>query len=81
MATIPQLQLDANISGLTQTVNDIITFLRERNEQGIKFQSFTQEQIDNFTDLSFEGTIVYNTTTQEANVSYVENEELLWRAF
>lgn len=81
MTSIPQPPMHPNVENLAQTVNDIITFLRDRNELGIKFQSFTQEEINNFTDLTFEGTIVYNATTHEANVAYVVNNVLSWRAF
>ena len=81
MANIPQPPLDLSNESLHRTLTDAITFMRERHEQGIKYQSFTQDEINGFTDLSYEGTIVYNSTTRESNVAYVSAGNLLWRAF
>lgn len=81
MANIPQPPVDTSNESIHRALTDTITFLRDRNEQGIKFQSFTQTQIDSFTDLSYEGTVLYNSTTREANVAFVSAGNLLWRAF
>ena len=81
MTSIPQPPMRPDAESMAKTINDIITFLRDRNQTGIKFQSFAQSEIDKFTNLTFEGTILYNSTTREANVAYVENDALKWRAF
>ena len=81
MASIPAApKTMANID-LHQTLTDVITFLRDVHENGLKFISFTQTQIDNLTDLSYQGTVVYNTTTEEPNTSYLDGGILKWRAF
>ncbi len=81
MASIPQPPFDKSPESLHGALKDLITFIRERNEAGIKFQGFTQAQIDSFTDISYEGTIVYNTDAQEANVAFVTGGNIAWRAF
>ena len=54
--------------------------MREIYEQVLKQTGFTQTQIDSFIDSSFLGTILYNTTTKESNVSYLDGSQVKWRA-
>ncbi len=80
MASIPQPPLGSSNDELHKTLSDLITFIRERFENGTKTQSYTQEQLDSFTDLSWLGTIVYNSNAGENYVSYLDGSEVNWRA-
>ncbi len=79
MADIPQSPTASDNSSLHSAINDTITYIRDRNENGLKFNSYTQDEIDGFTDLDYEGTMVYNSTTGKANVSYLDGSNVSWK--
>ena len=78
---LPQPPSTLHPNDLQRSVTDIITFLREFYDRGSKHAGFTQAQIDTFTDPSFLGTVLFNTTTNESNVSYLDAGVVKWRAF
>jgi len=77
---LPQPPLDNSNERLHRALTDIINFNRQIFEQGAKHPAFTQTQIDNFTEKSFLGTIVFNSTTNESNVAYLDGNDVKWRA-
>jgi len=79
MARLPQPPVDKNIETLHRSLTDVISFMRQTFDQGSKHPGFTQDQIDSFTDLSYLGTIVFNTTTNESNVSFLDGATVDWR--
>ena len=68
-ARIPKPPLTNDNKALHKHLTDLTNFLQEIYSNGLKHQGFTQAQIDNFTDLSFLGTLVYNEDTGESNIS------------
>lgn len=78
---IPQPPLDDSPQELKRALNDMTTFLRTMFNNGTKQATFTQAQIDGFTDQSFLGTTLFNTDTGESNVSYLDGGVVKWRAF
>ena len=80
MARLPQPPISNDTAAIKKSLTDIISFLRTIYDNGMKCQSFTQDQIDSFTDQSFLGTRVHNTTTGEQNVSYLDAGIVNWRA-
>lgn len=81
MARLPQPPVDSSNESIKKSLNDVISFMRETFDEGLQFVGFTQAQIDSFTDNKFLGTIVFNTDTQESNVSFLDNGQVNWRAF
>lgn len=81
MARLPQPPTTINNETMHRSLTDVISFLREIYDNGLKYAGFTQDQIDSFTDESFLGTVLFNTTTNESNVSYLDNGVVKWRAF
>lgn len=79
MARLPQPPLDMSNESLHRSLTDLINFNRQIFDNGAKHPSFTQQQINNFTDRSFLGAIVYNSTTNESNVSYLNGSVVDWR--
>ncbi len=80
MPRLPQPPISDDMADIKRSLTDIISFLRTIYDNGMKCQSFTQDQIDSFTDLSFVGTRVQNTTTGEQNVSFLDSGVVNWRA-
>ena len=80
MPRLPQPPTTENMADIKKSLTDIISFLRTIYDNGLKCQSFTQTQIDSFTDQSFLGTRVHNTNSGEQNVSYLDNGIVKWRA-
>lgn len=80
MARLPQPPLSNDNPNLHRSLTDIINFIHEIYDNGVKQPSFTQQQIDSFTDLSFLGTILFNSTTNESNVAYLSGSSVAWRA-
>ena len=78
---IPQAPLNSSNSHLQKSLTDTINFLRLMFNNGTKHAAFTQSQINAITNLDQAGTIVFNSTTNESNVSYVDAGVLKWRAF
>ena len=81
MARLPQPPMVINNETMHRSLTDVISFLRQIYDNGLKFQSFTQDQINSFTDQSFLGTIVFNSTTNEPNTSYLDGNTVKWRSF
>ncbi len=80
MPRLPQPPISNDINDIKRSITDIISFLRTIYDNGLKCQSFTQDQIDSFTDQSFLGTRVHNTNSGEQNVSYLDADTVKWRA-
>ncbi len=80
MARLPQPAADKSADSLHRTLSDIIRFMRENYEQGSKHVAFSQTQIDSFTDRNFLGTLLFNSTTNESNISYLDGNDVKWRA-
>lgn len=80
MARLPQSPVSNKEVDFHRSITDIVSFLRETFDNGSRHQSFPQSQIDGFTDQSFLGTILFNTTTNESNVSYLDAGVVKWRA-
>ncbi len=78
---LPQPPTDQSNETLRRSLTDIITVLRQILQNGSRHASFTQDQIDSFTDFSFLGTIVQNSDTGESNVSYLDGGVVKWRSF
>jgi len=80
-ARLPQPPVDLANESLHRSLNDLIAFVRQTYDQGSKHQEFTQSQIDQFTDLTNLGTILFNKDTQESNVSYFDSgsNSVKWR--
>ena len=81
MPRLPQPPYEKTNEELHRGLTDIINFMREVYDKGSKHVGFTQAQIDSFTDESFLGTVLFNTDTQESNVSYLDAGTVKWRAF
>lgn len=79
MARLPQPPTAINNETLHRSLTDVINFMRETYDLGLKQQGFTQTQIDSFTDSSFLGTILFNTTTNASNVSFLDSGVVKWR--
>lgn len=77
---MPQPPVDNESESLKRSITDIINFLRQFHQNGGKHTSFTQAQIDSFITTDYLGTIVFNTDTNESNVSYLDNGDVKWRA-
>jgi prepilin-type processing-associated H-X9-DG protein len=80
MARLPQPPLGKTPNDLHRSLTDIISFMRETFDNGAKHPGFSQTQIDSFTDLSFLGTILFNTDTNESNIAYLDGSVVNWRA-
>ena len=80
MARLPQPPVNQSNEAIHRSLTDVISFMREIFDNGAKHPGFTQAQIDSFTDLSFLGTIVFNTDTNESNVAYLDGSVVNWRA-
>lgn len=80
-ARLPQPPLSTNKEDLHRSLTDVITFLRRFYDQGSKHVGFSQAKIDTFTDLSYLGTVLFNTDTQESNVSFLDGSVVNWRPF
>ena len=81
-ARLPQAPFSEDLKALHRSLTDVINFLRQTFDNGSKHVSFTQDQIDQMTDRTALGTIVFNSTTNESNVSYQDmNGDIKWRAF
>lgn len=78
---IPTPPLNSTNADLKKSLTDTLNFLQLMFNNGTKHAGFTQAQIDAITNLDQAGTIVFNTTTNESNVSYIETGLLKWRAF
>ena len=81
MARLPQPPVTKDMESMHRSIQDTIRFLRETFDTGAKHPEFNQTQIDSFTDLSFLGTVLFNSDTQESNVSFLDSGEVKWRAF
>jgi hypothetical protein len=81
MARLPEPPMNASNESLQRALTDVISFMRETFDEGSQHVGFSQAQIDSFTDSKFLGTIVFNTDTNESNVSYLDGGEVKWRAF
>jgi prepilin-type processing-associated H-X9-DG protein len=79
-ARLPQPPVSVDPQDIHRSLTDVVTFLRRFYEQGSKQIGFTQLQIDTFTDLSYLGTVLFNTTTNESNVSFLDGSVVNWRA-
>lgn len=80
MARLPQPPMSNDNAELHRSMQDVIRFLRQIFDQGAKHPEFSQAQIDSFTDLSFLGTVLFNSDTGESNVSYLDAGQVKWRA-
>lgn len=80
MARLPQPPISTKNEDIHRSLKDMINFMHEIFDNGAKHPAFTQTQIDSFTDLSFLGTIVFNSTTNESNVAYLDGGSVSWRA-
>ena len=80
MTKLPQPPINLTNESLKRSINDVVSFLREIYEKGLKYPGFSQAQIDSFTQTSFLGTLLFNTDTNEANVAYLDNDVVKWRA-
>ena len=80
MARLPQAPVSSDPEAIHRALQDTIRFLRQIFDKGSKHPGFTQAQIDSFTDLSFLGTVLFNTDTNESNVSYLDSGVVKWRA-
>ncbi len=77
----PQPPLDNSPESLQKGIKDIMNFLMTIHNNGSKQKGFTQGEIDKMTDLSQLQTTVFNTTTNESNVSYLDSGIVKWRAY
>lgn len=80
MPRLPQPPISNNNEDMHRSLTDMINFVHEIFDNGAKHPAFTQDQIDGFTDLSFLGTILFNSTTNESNVAYLDSGIVKWRA-
>lgn len=79
MAAIPQIPLSDSPAELRKTLGDLITFIRERLENGTKYREYSQSQIDSFTDNSWLATLVHNSTTGQPNISFLDAGVVKWK--
>ncbi len=80
VARLPQPPIKTDNASLHRSLTDIITFLRQNYDAGSKHPSFTQQQIDSFTQQNALGTLLFNSTTNESNISYLDGADVKWRA-
>jgi hypothetical protein len=78
MAKIPQPPLDRSNDSLYRTLKDLIGYVREITENGLALISYTQDEIDTFTDDLWEGRIVYNSTARKPYASYFDGVGIAW---
>ena len=77
---LPQPPLGQTATQIHRSLTDTISFLRETYDQGSKHQAFTQAQIDSFTSKQFLGTILFNSSTNSSNVSFLNTSgDVEWR--
>ena len=80
MPRLPQPPFNKSPEELHRSLTDVITFMRQIFDEGAKHPGFTQAQIDSFTNPNFLGTLLFNTTTNESNISYLDAGVVKWRA-
>ena len=80
MARLPQPPIKNDNASLHRSLTDVITFMRQNYDLGAKHPAFTQAQIDSFTNQNALGTVLFNSTTNESNVSYLDAGDVKWRA-
>ena len=79
MARLPQPPLSLSDHHITRFNADIVRYLRDTFDKGAKHPGFTQAQIDSFTDRSFLGTLLFNTSSNESNISFLKEGVVTWR--
>ena len=79
MARLPQPPLDNSNESLHRSLTDLINYNREIFDNGAQHPAFTQTQIDGFTTRNFLGTVLFNSDTNESNVSFLDGSTVNWR--
>ena len=80
MPRLPQPPLGNDNANLHRSLTDTLNYLHQVWDEGSKHPAFSQTQIDSFTDRQFLGTILFNSTTNESNVSFLDGNDVKWRA-
>lgn len=76
----PQPPITADIQTLHKKLTETCLFLQEMHQTGNKFAGYTQDQINAMTTNQDLGKVVFNTTTNESNISYLDTGVVKWRA-
>ncbi len=81
MARLPQPPITMLPHDLHRSLSDMINFIRQTYDNGSQHTSFTQAEIDTFTDKSYIATILGNSTTGQSNISKrdpSDAEKVVW---
>ena len=78
----PQPPIDNSNDSLFKSIKDQMNHANYLNGNGLKFRSFTQQEVDGMTELTYVGRIIYNTTINSPMVSYLDTgtNTAKWRA-
>lgn len=75
---LPQPPGSKDIEDIHKSVTDIVNFLGLMHENGTAHPAFTQDQINQMTQLTQAGKMVFNSTTGKQQKSNVVSGAVVW---